>query len=105
MTFRQFVILIAFFVATIFSFADCKWCGSSSYGSGCPYSQTGKHEHCDCGDGEHCIYCNSTVYGSGCPYSPDAKHKHTSNAKKCRWCGSKSHGSGCPYSPNKKHEF
>jgi hypothetical protein len=27
--------------------AKCKYCGSSSYGSGCPHSPTRKHEHTD----------------------------------------------------------
>ena len=33
----------------------CKYCGSTSYGSGCYHSPTGKHEHRD--DEKHCEYC------------------------------------------------
>lgn len=73
MTFRQFVILIAFFVATIFSFADCKWCGSSSYGSGCPYSPDAKHKHTS--NAKKCRWCGSKSHASGCPYSPNKKHE------------------------------
>ena len=80
----------------------CKYCGSSSFGSGCPHSPTKKHEHS--GDEKKCEYCNSSSYGSGCPHSPTKKHRHGSGANKCRWCGSSSVGSGCPHSPTGKHE-
>ena len=80
----------------------CKYCGSSSYGSGCPHSQYKKHEHI--ADEKKCEFCGSTSYGSGCHHSPTKKHRHGHGANKCIWCGSTSSGSGCSYSPTGKHE-
>lgn len=68
----------------------CRFCGSSSYGSGCPYSPYGKHQHR--GVGAACEFCGSTSYGSGCPYSPGVRHKHGGDGTKCVWCGSGSCG-------------
>lgn len=53
--------------------SKCRYCNSSSYGSGCPNSPTKKHEHN--GDEEKCEYCSSRSYGSGCPNSPIKKHE------------------------------
>ena len=80
----------------------CRFCGSTSYGSGCPYSATGKHQHR--GVAAHCDFCGSTSYGSGCPYSPWGKHRHGGEGARCVWCGSTSYGSGCPYSSTHRHE-
>lgn len=80
----------------------CRYCDSKSYGSGCSYSPTKKHEHND--DEKACEFCGSKSYGSGCSYSPTKKHRHGSGANKCRWCGSTSTGSGCSHSPTGKHE-
>lgn len=80
----------------------CRFCGSSSYGSACPYAPYGKHQHR--GVAEACEYCGSSSYGSACPYSPGGRHKHGGDGSKCVWCGSGSYGSGCPYSPGGKHE-
>jgi hypothetical protein len=80
----------------------CRYCNSSSYGSGCMHSPTGKHEHRD--DEKHCEWCGSSSYGSGCMYSPTGKHRHGPGANKCVWCGSTSTGSGCMYSPTGRHE-
>ncbi|MBP5544033.1 MAG: hypothetical protein ILM98_08155 [Kiritimatiellae bacterium] len=97
------VILLA---AIVFTAGDavtkCRFCGSGSYGSGCPYSPYGKHQHR--GVGAMCEFCGSSSYGSGCPYSPYGKHKHGGDGAKCVWCGSSSYGSGCPYSPASRHE-
>ena len=80
----------------------CRYCGSTSYGSGCYHSPTGKHEHRD--DEKHCEYCGSSSYGSGCYHSPTKKHRHGPGGNKCIWCGSTSNGSGCIHSPTGKHE-
>jgi len=80
----------------------CRYCSSSSYGSGCPHSPTKKHEHTD--DEKKCEFCGSSSYGSGCPHSPTKKHRHGHGQNKCVWCGSTSNGSGCPHSPTKRHE-
>lgn len=80
---------------------QCRWCGSTSHGGGCPYGPTGKHEHR--GTGRECEWCGSTSYGGGCPYSPTGKHRH-GGGQGCRWCGSGSYGGGCPYGPSGKHE-
>lgn len=80
----------------------CKYCNSTSYGSGCSHSPHKHHEHID--DEKHCIYCGSSSYGSGCSNSPNKKHMHGSGANKCRYCGSSSTGSGCPHNPAKVHE-
>ena len=44
--------------------SKCRYCNSSSFGSGCLNSPTKKHEHV--GDEKKCEYCNSSSYGSGC---------------------------------------
>ncbi|MDR2095392.1 MAG: hypothetical protein LBP76_07720 [Treponema sp.] len=80
----------------------CRFCGSQSYGSGCPYNVNGRY-HVHIGDEQSCVYCGSSSYGSGCPYSPSRKHIHGHGAK-CIYCGSTSYGSGCPYSPHRYHE-
>ena len=41
---------------------QCRYCNSSSFGSGCPHSPTKKHEHN--GDEKKCEFCNSSSYGS-----------------------------------------
>jgi hypothetical protein len=80
----------------------CRFCGSASYGSGCPYSATGRHQHRGVGDA--CEFCGSSSYGSGCPYSTTGRHKHGGDGARCIWCGSSSYGSGCPYSATGRHE-
>lgn len=80
----------------------CRYCGSSSYGSGCIHSPTKKHEHRD--DEKHCEWCGSSSYGSGCIHSPTRKHRHGPGGNKCIWCGSTSNGFGCIHSPTGKHE-
>ena len=80
----------------------CRYCGSTSYGSGCIHSPTRKLEHRD--DEKHCEWCGSSSYGSGCIHSPTRKHRHGPGANKCIWCGSTSNGSGCIHSPTGKHE-
>lgn len=82
--------------------AICRHCGSSAFGSGCPHSPYGKHEHRS--DLGHCEFCNSTAYGSGCPHSPTGKHRHGPGENKCIWCESTAYGSGCPHNPTTKHE-
>ena len=82
--------------------SKCRYCNSTSYGSGCSYSPHKKHEHTD--DERKCEFCGSSSYGSGCSYSPAKKHRHGHGANKCVWCGSTSSGSGCSYSPNRVHE-
>ena len=62
--------------------SKCKYCGSTSYGSGCMKSPTKKHEHID--DEKHCVFCGLTSYGSGCMHSPTKKHYHGSGGNKCR---------------------
>ncbi|WP_407446487.1 hypothetical protein [Fibrobacter sp.] len=52
----------------------CRFCGSSSHGSGCSYSPTGRHVHN--ADSSRCVYCGSSSYGSGCSYSPNGNHEH-----------------------------
>ena len=51
----------------------CRHCGSPSYGSGCIYSPTRKHEHRD--DERHCEWCGSTSNGAGCIHSPTGRHE------------------------------
>lgn len=80
----------------------CRFCGSSSYGSGCPHSPYGKHQHR--GIGAKCEFCGSGSYGNGCPHSQYGKHKHGGDGEKCVWCGGRSYGNGCPHSPTGKHE-
>ena len=80
----------------------CRYCGSTSYGSGCIHSPTRKHEHRD--DEKHCEWCGSSSYGSGCIHAPTRKHRHGPGGNKCIWCGSTSNGSGCIHSPTGKHE-
>ena len=85
--------------------SQCRHCGSSMYGLGCPYGPsqgpTGMHEHRD--DENHCEWCGSSMYGFGCPYGPSGKHRH-GIGNKCIWCGSTMTGMGCPYSPTGHHE-
>lgn len=53
----------------------CVYCGSPSYGRGCPYSPNKIHVHI--GDPKKCIYCGSVSRGIGCPYNPhDKTHIH-----------------------------
>lgn len=55
--------------------SKCMYCGSTAYGTGCPYSPHKKHVHSD--DPKRCIYCGSTSFGVGCPYNPfSRKHVH-----------------------------
>jgi hypothetical protein len=82
--------------------SKCRFCNSTSHGSGCSYSPHKKHEHVE--NEKVCEFCGSSSYGSGCSYSPTGKHRHGHGANKCIWCGSTSNGSGCSYSPNKTHE-
>ena len=51
----------------------CRYCGSTSYGSGCIHSPTRKHRHGP--GGNKCIWCGSTSNGSGCIHSPTGKHE------------------------------
>lgn len=50
---------------------ECIFCGSTSYGYGCPYSPHKRHVHP--AYGSHCIYCGSVSTGYGCPYNPISK--------------------------------
>lgn len=51
----------------------CQYCGSNSYGRGCPLGPNGCHIHLP--DGKHCVYCGSTSkYGRGCPLGPNLSH-------------------------------
>ena len=53
--------------------SQCRYCGSTSYGFGCPHSPTKKHRH---GIGANkCIWCGSSSTGFGCPHSPTKKHE------------------------------
>jgi Fe-S-cluster-containing dehydrogenase component len=47
--------------------STCKYCNSSNFGGGCPYSPSKYHEHN--GDEKKCEFCDSSNYGGGCPYS------------------------------------
>jgi hypothetical protein len=80
----------------------CRWCGEDSYGHGCKFSPSGKHERVPVG-ADSCVYCGSSSYGRGCPYGDDSKHRHGSSGDKCQFCGSKSLGRGCPHGPNGIH--
>jgi len=83
--------------------SKCRYCNSSSYGSGCSNSPTGKHEHT--GDETRCEFCGSTLYGRSCSHSPTGYHRHGSGGNKCRWCGSRGTGvGGCSYTPSRNHE-
>ena len=82
--------------------SKCRYCNSSSYGSGCSNSPHKKHEHTD--DDRKCEFCGSSSYGSGCSNSPTGKHRHGHGGNKCVWCGSSSTGSGCSNSPFRTHE-
>lgn len=50
----------------------CVYCGSTSYGKGCPYAPKGIHIHTN--DSKKCIYCGSTGTGMGCPFNPHDKN-------------------------------
>ena len=55
--------------------SKCMYCGSGTYGKGCPYSPHRVHVHVD--DPKRCIYCAATNYGPGCIYNPFARtHIH-----------------------------
>jgi len=55
--------------------SKCMYCGSGTYGKGCPYSPHRVHVHVD--DPKRCIYCGIAAYGQGCPYNPFGKnHVH-----------------------------
>ena len=102
-----FILLAALAVVAVIgwdsdSSTRCRFCGNSSYGHGCPYSPSGRHQHR--GVTEACEYCGNSSYGFACSYSPVRTHKHGSDGAKCIWCGSSSYGHGCPYSPDSKHE-
>jgi hypothetical protein len=88
--------------STAASMGNCRYCGSTAYGPGCPHSPYKVHEHIE--DEKKCEFCGSTAYGPGCPHSPTKKHRHGHGANKCIWCGSTANGSGCPYSPTGRHE-
>ena len=94
-----FSVFLVFFTGSLLG--ECRFCGSSSFGSGCSYSPTKVHEHLS--DSDRCDFCGSKSYGSGCSYSPSGRHRH-GHGEKCLWCGSSSYGSGCSYSPRKIHE-
>jgi hypothetical protein len=49
--------------------SQCRYCGSSSYGS-CRMSPSKVHEHND-----HCEFCRSSSYGS-CSMSSSKRHRH-----------------------------
>jgi hypothetical protein len=55
--------------------SKCIFCGSTQWGSNCPYSPLHPkiHIHQPINTDE-CIYCSSTRLGSGCPYSPTRQH-------------------------------
>jgi hypothetical protein len=50
---------------------SCIYCGSHSYGPGCPFSSHKKHVHS--GDPKKCMYCGSMNRGPGCPFNPFSK--------------------------------
>lgn len=52
----------------------CVYCGSFSYGNGCPFGPRNIHFHPN--NSNRCCYCGSISKGSGCPYSPDGNHVH-----------------------------
>lgn len=54
------------------STSKCMYCGSTSYGAGCPYSPHKKHVHT--ADSSKCVYCGSVSVGTGCPYNPFSKY-------------------------------
>ena len=82
--------------------SKCRYCNSTSYGSGCLRSPHRQHEHV--GDEKCCEFCGASSYGSGCLNSPTKRHRHGSGSGKCRWCGSTATGSGCLNSPTRNHE-
>ena len=63
--------------------SKCKFCGSSSFGSGCYNSPTKNHEHI--GIGDKCVYCGSSSYGSGCYNSPTKTHEHWLNSENIKY--------------------
>ena len=57
--------------------SKCIYCGSTSYGYGCPYSPDKVHVHLT---PDECIYCGSKEHGYGCPYNPNGQlHVHGVN--------------------------
>lgn len=50
----------------------CIYCNAESYGSGCIYSESGKHVH---PPGTKCIYCGADNVGVGCIHSPTGYHQ------------------------------
>ncbi|MDR1390256.1 MAG: hypothetical protein LBJ31_09815 [Treponema sp.] len=84
--------------------SKCVHCGSTKFGSGCPKSINGLHQH-NTGE-KHCIYCGSSSYGNGCLQTPTRKHIHGHGASKCIYCGALVGASvmGCKHSPTGKHE-
>lgn len=83
----------------------CRYCNSTSYGTGCGMSPHGIHEHV--GNETKCEFCGKTEYGTGChPKNPYKKHRHghAKSGNKCRWCGLNATGFGCMHSPNRAHE-
>jgi hypothetical protein len=81
--------------------SQCRYCGSTSFGSYCSNAPNHIHQHNT--DSTQCEYCGSSSYGSYCPNSPNHIHYHGAGTV-CRWCGNPSYGSYCSDSPTHAHE-
>ena len=58
----------------------CVFCGSSSYGRNCPWSNFADKLHLHTGDPTMCSFCGSkTLVGPGCPFSPTGRHMASAN--------------------------
>lgn len=87
--------------------------GRGRHGYGCPYSPNGMHveigddEHCIyCGStsyGSNCTYSN--VKGKLGKVHVHGHSRGRSGSPKCIYCGGTAKGNNCPYSPSGKHEF
>lgn len=85
---------------------ECVFCGKSGvnlYGSGCPFSPSGKHVKL--GDSSKCTICGRSLYGKSCTMNKNGGvHIHGHGDHKCIYCGSTSMGKGCLFSPTGVHE-
>lgn len=85
------LLLISIIALSVYAASTkCRYCGSYSYGRGCPYEPYRVHEHVD--TEQRCEFCGSYSYGKGCPNSPSHTHRHGHGGNKCIWCGSMSNG-------------
>ena len=76
----------------------CAFCGSDSYGTGCPISPDGLHDHPY--DPSSCRFCGSKERGGPCPYGPSALHLFGAGEGKCVLCGSTEIDTPCRHNPH-----